>query len=66
MTERDALGELIALSEKMGLYDEPPRVCVTHAKVSVCRRRGEHEWSSDPDVVKRVMREQLRKVNRRG
>jgi hypothetical protein len=58
--ERDALGELTALSEELGLYEEPPRACVTHGSVYVCRRKGGCEWSSDPDVVRRVMRGQLR------
>ena len=64
--QRDALDELVRLSEEMGLYDEPPRVCVTHGSVQVCRRSGGHDWSADPGTVKRVMREQLGSAAKRA
>jgi hypothetical protein len=55
MTPDDAFRELVALSEKMGLYDGPQvRVCLTHGKVNVCRKQDGCVWSEGPADVAHV------------
>lgn len=66
ITRKNALDEMVAISEEMGLYDLPPQVCIVHLAHVPCRH-GEPEsncWTSiREDEVTVVRRYQHSEIN---
>jgi hypothetical protein len=50
----DAFREMVQLSEELGLYDEPPTVCIIHKRFIPCRNGHGCIFSSEPDDIDTV------------